>query len=203
MAFNRLNYDDDTFVTKLNESIGPGAYCLQKPRIDCGDCTFYAPSVNLNMFNDGMCEKDLIDVDSELIGITRNSSRCPSRKYLPQDEPFCKVKKGTKNCDFLTAEPTLISNPKATNKETTVNRWEWMCQDPQRKALISFDYNINNRLITKDNFRACKPNPMDQSGLLPPACNKFIKYDWSSRYNNVANTIPNTALGYCDNINKL
>lgn len=205
MSFSRLPYDNDAYVTNLNQTIGSGAYQLETPRVDCGDCSFYSGGgMNLNMFNDGMCEKELIDVDSELLGITRKSSHCPARKYLPSEKPFCKAKQLTKDCTFLTPEPTLISNPKATNKETTVNRWQYLCKDEQRHALIDFDWNINNRLITKEMHRPCRPNPIDQSGCLPPKCNSFIKYDWSSRYSNrPANMLPQNALGFCSSISQL
>lgn len=203
MSFSRLNYDNDAYVTKLNEIIGVGDYQLGTPRVDCQPCNFYAPGVNLNMFNDGMCEKELIDVDSELIGITRKDSRCPAKKYLPSDKPFCNVKKITKECSYLTPEPTLISNPKATNKETTMNRWEWLCKDPQSRCTIPFDWNINNKLVTRDNHHPCAPKLIDQSAALPPACNKYIKFDWSSKFNLSQNSIPQNALGYCENIQKL
>ena len=94
MSFARLNFDDDAYVTKLNESVSPGQYMIATPRMGCSDdCSYYAPGVNLDKFNDGMCEKQLIDVDSELIGITRKDSRCPSKKYLPRAEPFCNNKR--------------------------------------------------------------------------------------------------------------
>lgn len=204
MSYTRLNFDDDAYVTKLNETISPGAYMIATPRVDCSsDCTFYAPGVNLDQFNDGMCEKELIDVDSELLGITRKSSRCPARKYLPSKDPFCKAKTLTKDCTFLAPEPTLISNPKATNKETTVNRWEWHCKNPQEKALIPFDWNVSNRLLVKMAHRPCRPNPLDQSAALPPKCNDFIRYDWASKFNKPANMLPGGALGSCQNIPKL
>ncbi len=203
-TFSRLPYDDDTYVTKLNETIGPGQYMIGLPRVNCdNDCSFYAPGVNLDKFDDGMCEKELIDVDSELLGITRKDSKCPARKYLPTDEPFCKNKQLTKDCTFLSPEPTLLSNPKATNKETTINRWQWLCQNPQKKVNIPFDYNINNRLIVKDNHRPCRATPVDQSAALPPQCNQFIKYDWSSKYQQPASMLPGAALSACQNIPQL
>lgn len=205
MSFSRLNYDDDTYVTKLNETIGTGLYQIQTPRMGCNDkdCTFYAPGLILDKFDDGMCEKELIDVDSELLGITRKDSRCPAKKYLPGEQPFCKAKTLSRDCTFLAPEPTLLSNPKATNKETTANRWEWLCQNPQNKVLIPFDWNINNRLVVKLNHRPCISQPMDQSASLPPSCNKFVKYDWWSKYQQPANMIPGNALGTCENIPKL
>lgn len=204
MSFTRLPYDNDSYVTNLNETIGPGAYMIETPRLACGsDCSFYAPGVNLNKFDDGMCEKELIDLDSELLGLTRKNSQCPAKKYLPGEQPFCKAKRLTKDCTHLAAEPTLISNPKATNKETTVNRWQWMCKNAQEKALMPFDWNISNRILTKMNHRPCAPKPLDQSAALPPKCNEFVRYDWASKYQKPAANLPGAALAPCEYYPKL
>jgi hypothetical protein len=204
MNFSRLRYDDDTYITKLNESTSPGQYYIGTPRNDCGTCSFYGGGGPLlDRSGDALCDKALIDVDSELMNITRKASDCPSKKYLPSDTPFCKtnINARAKECDFLVPEYTLISNPKCTNHESTINRWEWLCQDPQAKALMTFDYNINNRIITRDAHRPCLPNPLDQTLGLPPSCNQFIKYDWASRYQNKpANNLPSSQLAYCGNI---
>lgn len=202
MNFSRLRYDDDTYVHTLKESIGPGDYMISTPHNNCEGCSFYAPGVNLDRTGAAICDKELIDVDSELLGITRKASECPGRKYLPSAKPFCEknMEARKKECDFLTPEHTLISNPKCTGKESTANRWEWLCQDPQDKSLVPFDYLINNRLVVKDAHRPCIPSPIDQEAALPPKCNQFVKYDWSSRYNQPRKDIPGHQLAYCGNI---
>lgn len=205
MNFSRLRYDDDTYVHRLKESIGPGDYMISTPHNNCEDCSYYAPGINLSRTGDALCDKSLIDVDSELLNITRKASDCPGKKFLP-GEPFCKpnLENRKKECDFLRPEDTLISNPKCTNHERTINRWEWLCQNPQDKALMNFDYLINNRIIVKDAHRPCIPQPLDQASALPPSCNQNIQYDWSSKYKkNPSNDMPNNQLSYCANIPKL
>jgi hypothetical protein len=201
MSYCRPRYDNDTYKTKLNETIGPGEYMLTTPNT-CDNCLYYGGGGPiLNGTGVGVCDKALIDVDSELMGITRKYSQCPADKYLPQNEPFCKVNlSGFKECDFLNPEPTLISNPKCTNKETTVNRWEWLCQNPQKNALIPFDWNINNRNVVKDNHRPNIERPIDQSAALPPPCNNNVKYDWASRYSQSPYSMPSLQLAPCANI---
>lgn len=199
MSFCRSKYDDCSYKTQLGETISPGAYMLDTPN-NCDDCIYMAAGVNLNGKGVGICDKELIDVDSELMGITRKYSQCPSKKYLPKDQPFCKTNLSGKECVDLIAEPTLLSNPKCTNKETTVNRWEWLCQNPQKNALITFDYNINNRLVVKDNHRPFLERPLDQSMSLPPPCNNYVKYDWASRYNQSPYQMPSLQLSTCTNI---
>ena len=84
-----------------------------------------------------------------------------------------------KDCDIPSRENTRLSNPPATLRGTGWNRWEWLCENPQKRSLVPFDYNINNRLVTKDNHRPLVPNPIDQSVFLPPQNNNPIRVEIS------------------------
>ena len=180
MSWSRQRYDDCTYKHMLSETIGVGEYMTQTPR-NCDDCTYYAPGITSGR-GVALCDA-LIDVDSEMLCITRKASKCPSDKYLPTAEPFCPLNKNAyKECIGLVPEPTLISNPKCTNKETTVNRWEWLCMDPQKNALAPFEYLVSNRLVVKDNHRPLIEKPLNQTDVLPPKCNNNVQYDWASRY---------------------
>lgn len=203
MSFNRSKYDDCTYKHQLKESIGTGDYMTNAPR-NCDNCVYYSPSFALDGKGVGICDKKLIDVDSELLGITRKYSRCPADKYLPSKEPFCKNNfNNLKECNDLIAEPTLISNPKCTLHETTINRFEWLCRNPQDNALVPFDFLINNRLIVKNAHRPLIERPIDQSSALPPACNNNVVYDWASRYSQGTTQLPSHQLANCRNIPQL
>lgn len=169
MSFSRLNYDDCTYNHILRESVAPGDYIISQPRVDCQNCYYPTPDVRINHYGAGKC-KDLIDLDSELMGITRRNTNCPLGKYLPSSNEVCKMELG-KDCMGLTTEETRLSNPPCTLRCTGWNRWEWLCQNPQDKVFIPFDYMINNRLIAKDNHRPCVQDPLDQQKALPPATN--------------------------------
>lgn len=202
MSFNRLNYDNGTYKHILRESIGPGDYMINAPRVDCDGCYFPSPDIRMNHYGAGVCEKEVIDVDSELMGITRKNTNCPAEKYTPKDTEFCKMTM-PKDCYGLTREDTKLSNPPCTLRGTGWNRFEWLCQNPQSKALMPFDFNINNRLIVKDNHRPCIPNPQDQSILLPPVENNNVVYDWSSKYQKPFYDVVSPQLGVCDNMQHL
>lgn len=203
MSWSRARYDDCTYKHRLAETISPGEYMTQTP-FNCDNCAYYAPGVALDGKGVAVCDKELIDVDSELLGITRRASQCPADKYLPKKDPFCKQNvSALKECTDLVPEPTLVSNPKCTNKETTINRWEWLCQDPQKNALTPFDYLVNNRLVVKDNHRPHIERPIDQRDALPPVCNNYVKYDWASRYSQAPFQHPSLQLASCANISKL
>lgn len=206
MSLNGLKYDNGTYSHQLRESVSPGDYMLGTPR-PCDPCFVSSPGVPLGGFGASLCEKNIVDVSSELLNITRKVSDCPSKKYIPQAEPFCK---GTnyKECSFLTPEDTLLSNPKCTGKEATVNRWEWLCRQPQDKAIVPFPWFISNRLVVKDNHRPLVCKPMDQSASLPSmapiagtgaGCSseldaQFMEGDWTKQANNYETLVNNGSM---------
>jgi hypothetical protein len=166
MSLNSLKYDNCAYTHTLNESISPGDYMISTPR-PCDPCFVVTPGVNVDRFGASLCGNELIDVSSELLNITRKASDCPSKKYLPSEKPFCTAT-NFRECQFLTPEDTLISNPKCTGKETTVNRWEWLCRNPVDHAIRPFDWFIANRTIVKDSHRPCLNTPLSQDVALPP-----------------------------------
>ena len=90
MSFNRLPYDQCSYQQVLAETTGPGHYQLGTPPNTCKPC--HPTDVRVRLQNGGVAlntDTDLIDVNSELIGISRNLSNCPSRKYLPNCENHC------------------------------------------------------------------------------------------------------------------
>jgi len=167
MSLKSLKYDDCAYTHSLRESIGPGDYMIGTPR-PCDPCLVVSPGINVDRFGASLCQKNMVDVSSELLNITRKASDCPSKKYIPKAEPFCNAT-NFRECTDLVPEETLISNPKCTGKETTVNRWEWLCRNPQDKALMPFDWFIPNRLIVKDSHRPLVEKPVDQGAALPSA----------------------------------
>lgn len=166
MSFSRLSYDNCTYTHMLRESVGPGEYSIATPKVDCESCYFPTPDIRMTRRGVGK-SKDLVDIDSELIGITRKASNCPLNKFLPVKEENQNINLG-KDCMHLTTEETRISNPPCTLRGTGWNRWEWLCQNPQDKIFIPFDFNINERMIAKDNHRPIIQQPIDQQGSLPP-----------------------------------
>lgn len=74
-SFNRLNYDNCAYDKKLKESTSPLSYQMSRYKFEnCGRCTYdgkqYAPF-------------DLVEEESELKGISRPATRCPTRQYYP------------------------------------------------------------------------------------------------------------------------
>jgi len=174
MSFNtRLSYDACAYKHTLKQSVGSADYILNTPRTDCKPCLSSDPSVRMSnsvRYSEGVsvCNNiPLVDVDSELKLLTRRASDCPSQKYIPTGKPMCTMRHYESCTSTPPQEDTRLSNPPCTMRSTGWNRWEWLCKNPQEKALIPFDFNINNRLIVKDNHRPCVPTPINQAPCLP------------------------------------
>ena len=194
MSFTNLSYDKGAYTTLLNQSVGPGVYRLGEPPISCGgQCYPYPPTVRLQRQGDSISKNNLlVDVDSELMGITRKLSEDPNKQYQPNCVDTvcssgeacgqgvvgqCKgLKPGERAGDqnlrhwqdcYIPAEDTRLSNPSCNLRGTGWNRFEWLCQNPQDRVEIPFDWNISNRIVVKDNHRPCIPNPVDPSPALP------------------------------------
>lgn len=74
-TFNRLNYDNCAYDKKLRESTSPLSYQMSRYKYEnCARCTYngkqYTPF-------------DLVEEESELRGISRPATRCPSKMYNP------------------------------------------------------------------------------------------------------------------------
>lgn len=172
MSHTKTTYDDCTYKINLLQSISPCEYMVNRPGNTCeGYNHSQGGGLQYNYSGAGLCDS-LIDVDSEMKNITRKYSQCPSDKYIPSDKPYCNLNvRDTRDSDFLMPEPTLISNPKCTGRETTANRWQWLCINPQDSAIEKFDRLINNRLNVKDNHRMYLDKPFSQTNCFPPSCN--------------------------------
>ena len=83
MSFNRLPYDTCAYKQVLTETIGPGIYQINRPQVSCEPCFPDDPQIRLQSRGASVSKTtSLIDIDSEMLGITRKNSRCPEKKYL-------------------------------------------------------------------------------------------------------------------------
>jgi len=228
MSWNRNRFDTCSYAYQLAETIGPGVYQLTRPDNQAipvlpKDPRFIAQSSGVSISKN----TSLIDIDSELIGISRNLSDCPDRKYMPDGnasfhcgaqtgkvrgntnsntmrEGFSNgfsngCRPGDKLCvdnsqvlnfadNSLWTEDTRLSNSACTNRGVGINRFQWLPMDPQERVLHEFDYQINTKILSKDNHRACLPNPQNQYVVYPvpnntPICETIVQ-------SCVANTSP-------------
>lgn len=179
MSSNRLRYDPNTYKHSLAESVGPLNYQLGTPQ-QCEECFIKDPSYRLQRAGVSTDSRNaMIDVDSELLNITRKLSNNPAEKYIPQEDKegnLCTEteKYHPRECDVVKTEYTLLSNPPCNLRGTGWNRWEWLCQDPQANVISPYYFGTDTKQLAKDLHRPCVPMPFKEHGL-PVASNQPLE----------------------------
>jgi hypothetical protein len=109
--------------------------------------------------------KAAVDDSSELLGLNYKSTKCNQNQYTPGSYKgaACTVPVGGNPRQCLAPrEDTRLSNPPSTLRGTGINRWEWLCFDPQECAIESFDrIPVNYRMVAKDNHVPVFELPME------------------------------------------
>ena len=166
MSFNRLNTDTCAYAQELSESVGRGEYKLAEPNrgANCVQC--FPRDLEIRMQRSGVgidSTRPMIDTNSDILNIERDASNCSMKKHLPVFDAQGNLVENRQpnvsfpDCSQLETEDTRLSNPSANLRGTGWNRWEWLCQDPQDKVHIPFDYFINTGIVERDNHRPCIP----------------------------------------------
>lgn len=177
MSKASLRQDSCSYKEQLKRSVGPGMYMLATPPSDCSDCGRDIPNdphIRWQNWGPGFCDfGSTVDVGSELKGLNYKNTLCSQKQYKPGTfkppmDGVCaaKGKQDPRKCAAPT-ESTRLSNPPCTLRATGWNRWEWLCYDPQDKAVVPFDYLVSNRIMIKDNHQPCIPNPVDETPIHP------------------------------------
>ena len=181
MSFNRLNYDSCSYKQEISESVGPGEYQLGTPNISCVDCFAVDPQLIMQRAGNSVSkDMPMIDVDSELLNLNRKLTNCSQKEFIPKFDKDGNIDNSIEqvhfeNCNIPTRENTRLSNPACNLRGTGINRFEWLCNDPQERVLMPFETNVSNRLVVKDNHRPILAKPIDQSIFLPTNNNEPIK----------------------------
>jgi hypothetical protein len=82
MSFNRLRYDTCEYRKNLDQSVSPLSYVLNPMKYEnCNKCRHELGIVGGPAVS--QIAGDLVTLESDLIGITRPASKCPSMLYQP------------------------------------------------------------------------------------------------------------------------
>jgi hypothetical protein len=164
MANTRGSDERLAYKHSLAASAGPGAYLLGTPHA-CASRFVDDPRVSSQGNLASVCgDVPLVDVDSELMGITRKLGSCPESKFRPDGDKFCNLAHAVvaSEAPFET-EDCRLSNPACTLRGTGWNRWQWLCQDPQTRAMEPFERVVNYRTIVKDTHRPLIETPLEET----------------------------------------
>lgn len=173
----RMSQDSCSYNEKLRRTTGPGLYMLNVPYNDCLNCGSLPddPAYRFQAYGPNTCTMAAaIDDNSELLGLNYKNTKCAANEYLPNKYKAvgpaggCLVKPGDNgNMCLAPREDTRLSNPPSTLKGTGINRWEWLCFEPQDSALEDFNrIPVNYRMVAKDNHVPIIETPLEPNDQL-------------------------------------
>lgn len=192
-------YDLCAYDEKLKRTMGPGLYHVQTPSNDCMSCKRDIPadpSIRYQKYGYSTVPSGkTIDDETELKGLNYKNSKCNDNFYYPGSysvEGFIDGKVGARDCGYNPQESTRISNPACNLHGTGINRWAWLCYDPQENAIEGFRREGTDvRTLFKDNHTPCLEKLVDQNQFLPPKENNNFdpsyKVPKDTGLNNLAN----------------
>tara|TARA_B100001094_G_C17943313_1_gene676717 strand:- start:261 stop:734 length:474 start_codon:yes stop_codon:yes gene_type:complete len=146
-------YDNANF----HQSSSVGNYTLNDIQNQTKSIYPWAPTVRLQKTGNSMVEgKELIDVDSELMNITRKYSKDPTHHYKPDENLVMKY--SHVNDGFFHQEDTRLNDPPELLRGQTKNRWINVYKDPQENIIEPFETRIgqNTYLDLMDNHEDCQ-----------------------------------------------
>ena len=110
MSFNRLRYDDCAYNKELTESVGTLSYILDPSRYEnCNKCRMDLGIIGGTAVSN--IQGNLVDLETDLMGITRKASLCPVQKY----------KSNCSTGTMANCSPNNIVYTDNSGKEQTIN----------------------------------------------------------------------------------
>jgi hypothetical protein len=166
--WTRNRSDDCHIGDDVRITTGPGRYTLEAPNGYCNATFAPEPTVRQQKWGDAqVASYGKTDVESDLFNLNRTTTKSVCGLYDPNDNRMnSATKRNIKEQSFPQTHARL-NDPPCTLRGTGWNRWEWLCQNPQEKAMVPFDWEISTRLQQKDEFRPCIPTPTGSREVLP------------------------------------
>ena len=169
MSVTRLSYDKEAYRHKINNSVRDGLYRTDLPRVNCKQCYPYKKTtpIEVSPSEESFNINNLVDVSSELLGITRRATLNPAGKYQAGSISTNSVDLTPWRDQIIQEEESRTTHPACNLRGTGWDRWEWVCPNPQNNYEKPFKNLESNRLMAKDNHRPIIPEPLDQTCALP------------------------------------
>jgi hypothetical protein len=167
-GWSRRLYDGCKTTDDLRVTTGPGRYQLDAPPQYCN--ASYAPEPTTRIQKWGAAQNGgymKTDVESDLFNINRPTTKNVCGNYDPQNDEINQSSVVPVKEESFPNTFSRLVDPPCTLRASGINRWEWLCENPQEGVMIPFDWNITTRLQQKDQFRPCIPKPIDSAALVP------------------------------------
>ena len=165
MSFTRFNYDPCRTKKLLEESTGPGRYMLNKPGWGDKPCFFSDPQIRMQEWGTNLRRVPggaPIDIDSDLLGITRPLSKDCSKKEFPFAGVVFSMKKEYPTCGNEITSQSRATHPAFLYRDLEQSNRYPLFLNPQENVCMPFQNNLNTQLLERDNFTPKIPCPMNK-----------------------------------------
>ena len=139
----------------ITQSVSPGLYHMNTIQKEAKGVYPWAPTIRLQMVGASIVDgKNLVDVDSELMGINRIQTKNFQFKHKPDEHKkvnYLHLKDG-----LFHEESTLLTNPPSTLRGMAKNRWINVHLQPQDNVIEPFPRNGSDTYLNLvDTFKEC------------------------------------------------
>jgi hypothetical protein len=157
--FSELDTNLEEEATK--QSLGPGYYFRNVVKTE-GEPVFpWAPTTRIQKIGGSLlADKDIVDVDSELMGLNRKNSKDPNTHYKPDENQI--IKYINLEDGFFHQESTLLNNPPQLLRGQVKNRFHSVFKNPQDNTIEPFKrLGENTYLNLMDDNSECPTNSIE------------------------------------------
>jgi len=166
--FTRFHDDEFRIKKQLEETTFMGRYQLNRPGNGTQMPFFDDPHIRLQYWGANLTTNNT-HLESDLLGLTRKSNRDLVDVNNHQSNAAQTTQITYSRVDPF-VEESRASHPAWTYKDQDHTRWETPLINPQHGVDIPFEWNLQTRILEKENFVLKMPTP----GIVEPV-NFFFK----------------------------
>jgi len=158
MAFTRFHDDPCRINKQLQESTGLGRYMLNVPGNGSKPLYMDDPFIRMQKWG-GNLMTNTVNLESDLFGLSRNYNR----DDIKTNEYRLNAVK-TNQVQYESANPSTdqsrATHPAWTFRDLEQTHYSILPLNPQENTCITFQNNLNTRILEKDNYVAKAPRPL-------------------------------------------
>lgn len=163
-SMTRYRHDNGKMIENNEISTGPGRWALGVPNA-YGNAAFVATPTTINQrwgaAHDMTSTKT--DVESDLKNLGRPTVRTTCGQYQPeQGQAVAQRLTAMPEADFPQTASHLV-DPPCTLRGTGINRWQWLCENPQENVMVPFEHLVDSRHAAKDAVYTAMDKPLENS----------------------------------------
>lgn len=141
---------------EVSQSIESGLRVIDPVQVQTPKVFPWAPTTTIQKAGASVSkDQNLIDIDSELMNLTRKQSKDPNKHYKPDENKILNY--NHLQDGFFHSEDTLLTNPPSTLRGQTTNRWFELHKPAQENTIEPFDFRegYNTHLMLVDTYEEC------------------------------------------------